>query len=45
VKTRRSPRNQEILWRILGPKPAAPVKRTKLCSRAEARRILLKDKA
>ena len=44
MRTRRSPRNQEILWRALGeakkPKPVNRVK-TPLVSRAEMRRITM----
>lgn len=41
MRTRRSPRNQMILWRALGGiKPTKPPKRTRLISRADARAIL-----
>ena len=37
MRTRRSPRNQERLWRALGGPPTAKPTRTKLPSLAEAR--------
>jgi len=37
MRTRRSPRNQERLWRALGGPQKAKPKRTRLTSRAEAR--------
>lgn len=44
MRTRRSPRNQEILWKALGEvkKPIKP-KRTPLLSRAESRRVMFKS--
>lgn len=45
MRTRRSPRNQERLWRALGnvQKPK-PIKRTRLLSRAEVRAIMFPKK-
>jgi hypothetical protein len=37
MRTRRSPRNQERLWRALGSPPEPKPKRTRLPTRAEAR--------
>jgi len=37
MRTRRSPRNQEQLWRELGGYVRPRIKRTRLLSRAEAR--------
>lgn len=43
MRTRRSPRNQERLWRALGGPTEAKPKRTRLPSRAEARAKLFAD--
>jgi hypothetical protein len=40
MRTRRSPRNQERLWRALGGPPKPKPKRTRLPNRAEARKRL-----
>ena len=38
MRTRRSPRNQERLWKALGGAKPKPVKRTPLVSKAAMRR-------